>query len=150
MASPRLFAGFALLQTLAAFNIDQNHPIVFHPRHGDDDGLFGYSIALNRSTLYVGAPGQARSGAVFQCDFDGNDVRDTTVRVACDIIRDSEAAKSSCGFFMSAKLAFYFCRAEKHQQGFLGRLYDDLGQHPGHLRSARRVRKRLLVTGLRE
>jgi hypothetical protein len=63
------------------FNVDTQSPIV---AYSESDSLFGYSVSLNSSALYVGAPTFKTSGAVFRCKFDAANVgnRQTT----CDRI----------------------------------------------------------------
>ena len=55
----------------SAFNIDTKHPILAsRPPTNDENSLFGYSLVINGSSLYVGAPGH-EAGRVYRCDFDG-------------------------------------------------------------------------------
>ena len=57
-----------------AFNIDTKHPILASPSSKNESSLFGYSLSIKDSSLYVGAPGHDDRGGVFRCDFDGSSV----------------------------------------------------------------------------
>ena len=58
----------------SAFNIDTKHPILASPSTNYEKSLFGYSLVIKDSSLYVGAPGHEARGDVFRCDFDGSSV----------------------------------------------------------------------------
>ena len=74
---------FAVSATSSALGVvDTNHPITFEPTettasNNNNRGrgsLFGYSLALTKTKLYVGAPIHNVQGAVFQCEVDGRNV----------------------------------------------------------------------------
>ena len=51
--------------------VDTKYPIAFEPESSKNEGsLFGYSLALTKKMLYVGAPAHDVQGAVYQCDMD--------------------------------------------------------------------------------
>ena len=75
---------FAVSVTSSALGVvDTNHPITFEPTettasNNNNRGrgsLFGYSLALTKTKLYVGAPIHNVQGAVFQCEV-GGEIKD--------------------------------------------------------------------------
>ena len=71
---PFLLLLLLLPPSSSPFNVDVASPLhVLGPpssRSPDSPDYFGYSLALEEGSLYVGAPGHAGSGAVFHCPFD--------------------------------------------------------------------------------
>ena len=53
-----------------AFNVDTDSAIIAHV--GQRNSLFGQTLYLNESTLYVGAPKHNTKGNIFRCDFNFN------------------------------------------------------------------------------
>ena len=67
-----LFIVSATSSDVALNVFDTTNAITFEPETTSGDGsLFGYSLALTKDKLYVGAPAHNVQGAVFQCDLDG-------------------------------------------------------------------------------
>lgn len=81
------------------FNVDTEYPIIVDPKQLDVKGsLFGYSLDLDKQSVFIGAPKHGGGGGLFQCSLDGTlSLTDCTFVLHQDIDRLDAKEKAWLG-----------------------------------------------------